>query len=187
MAPFGHTDGDAGRERDVVGNLEQATKLVLNAEVPHGEGSAVPESTCCEEQVLARGIDRRSLHGIRFPISIKAHEHDNRDPFEVVDVVLHRIREPARAVTIGVTFGVPSRAERVSQQRLGSDGIGPIVQNKESKGLTIRSGWSPSGMPKNCSQIVFEDRICGVSTDRTSRREAFEQAHRRVSVHTKAT
>ena len=74
-------------------------------------------------------------------VPIEAHEHDHRDPFEAVDVVLHRVGEPRRAVAVACPLGLPSRSERLAEQRLGGDGPS---DRRAARGTGTADGSNPT-------------------------------------------
>ena len=106
MSTLRHADGDARRQHDVAGDVEQFAQLVFDAQVPHCERPAVPERPSGEQQVLTGRIHRGAFDHGRAAITLEADEHDDGDLFEVVDVVLHRVGESRRPICIADAFGL---------------------------------------------------------------------------------
>ena len=88
MPALGVTEGDGGRDDDLVGDLEECAQLVLDRGVPHGHHPAEATGPCGQQQVLTRRVDGVALIGIRWAVARQARQYHDRHLFEVLDVVL---------------------------------------------------------------------------------------------------
>ena len=88
--PVGPAKGDRGSDRDINWQLENLPELVLDGLVPDGHHTSVAHRSGREQQVLARGVDRRTFGEATLAAMLEAGDHDHRCLVDVVDEVLHR-------------------------------------------------------------------------------------------------
>ena len=187
MAALWDPESDACGQRNVVGDVEDCSQFVLHPEVPHREGTSVAVSTSGEEQVLTRRVDRGPLHRVRVPVPVQADQDHDGDLLEAVDVLLHRVGEATRSVSVGLTLVVPPSPEGLTEQRFDLDRVGAVTQNEEPERLAVRPRRSPRCMPQDAREVVLVDRVVAVATDRAGRRQCLEDRIAQSMVHTNET
>ena len=158
-------------------------ELGVGRELPAGHDAAVPEGAGGQQQVLAGGVDRRTV-AVAWcrAVAHEAGQDEHGHRLVGVDVVLHGagharlgrvgLGAGSLVVAVGLPLGRPEPARALADQPLGLAGHRPVGEDDEAEGLAVRPARGPGGGEEDVAQRLVGDRLVGVAPDGPGREQA---------------